>query len=77
MTTHDPTNPINNRILKLCAQGYCSKEIADQIGTSRFSVNERLRDMRLYLNKKNTTELIAHCIINGIICLDTNNSLQF
>jgi DNA-binding CsgD family transcriptional regulator len=54
-------------LLPLLADGLCSKEIADKLCISEFTVINHRRNMMLKTNSHNTTELISNALRNCIL----------
>jgi DNA-binding NarL/FixJ family response regulator len=58
---------IEKRILSLCAEGYTRRQIADRICRDQETVKSHLKNIRLKLDAKNTTQAVRKSFIMKLI----------
>ena len=68
--TNDNLQPFTSRerkILKLIAEGYKKKEIADELTMSEKTVKENQLNLMRKLNVQNISSVIDYALVNGLI----------
>ena len=60
-----------SEILEYVAQGFSTKEVAQQVGIAPRTVDRHVENVRLKLRAKNRTHMIACAVVEGLLAVDT------